>query len=727
MVYDQIRQNLLGQILPIKPTTLNLLVNDICNSRCQMCLIWKNKREKEFTPDELSTILQNRLFEDVKYVGVSGGEPTLRKDLPELFRVICTSLPSIKSTGIITNGILEKKIKNIVISCSNICNSYNVSFNIMVSLDGLGKIHDKVRGKNNNYNSALSLLKYFNNSTNIDTSFGCTITIDNYDSMEEFLDFVIEEKLYGRFRIAEFINRLYNTNQKEIIRSFDDKALYYLGLFFYRLEYGYENNEIFKKTYRNIRTMLTESSNRTIGCPYQTNSVVLSSRGDLLYCSPKSNLLENVIDNDAYKVYKSNISHRKEIIKNECKNCIHDYHEPITLKESFSKYYSIYKNKKFDCRSLYKMAQKVQYNPKSIDVDKINSNSVLIIGWYGTETAGDKAILWSIINDFKNRYSAPKQIYISSLYPFITNWTIKELNLLNIEIVETYSDKFIELSQSVDEIVVGGGPLMDIEALNHILYSFIQGSKHNAIKSIYGCGIGPLYSAVYEKVVSEIIRLSDFVFLRDSNSTNLCRSRYGRKDVKLIGDPAEGFVKHFAKNLMSNNHTVSKQTITCYLRQWSKEYATGIKDDEYLKIKNNFEIELAKLIQHTSTKLQADVSLIPMHSFHVGGDDRVFNRKMFKSLKNKMNYQINYYKYPANPHDILNSMIRSKINICMRYHSVLFADVLGLPYMAIDYTNGGKIKSYLKDKNRLDTMISLKDIASGKWINSVNKIIDQYI
>jgi polysaccharide pyruvyl transferase WcaK-like protein len=47
-------------------------------------------------------------------------------------------------------------------------------------------------------------------------------------------------------------------------------------------------------------------------------------------------------------------------------------------------------------------------------------------------------------------------------------------------------------------------------------------------------------------------------------------------------------------------------------------------------------------------------------------------------------------------------MKKSKLNICMRFHSVLFAHTLNTDFIAIDYTMGGKIHAFLKDNNVLE-------------------------
>ena len=60
-----------------KPKVIQFPVIDICNSRCQMCKIWENKKSDDITPDALRAGLRNPLYSEVTGVGLNGGEPTL--------------------------------------------------------------------------------------------------------------------------------------------------------------------------------------------------------------------------------------------------------------------------------------------------------------------------------------------------------------------------------------------------------------------------------------------------------------------------------------------------------------------------------------------------------------------------------------------------------------------------------------------------------------------------
>lgn len=722
----------LHEFLPLKPETINLLVNDVCNSRCQMCLIWQNKKDKELTPNELSDILSDNLFDKIKYIGVSGGEPTLRSDLPEIYKAICLKSPNIKSTGIITNGIIHDVVKKRILESAAICKDHGISFNVMVSLDGIEEVHDVVRGRNNNFESAVSLLKFFHEETDIPTSFGCTITTSNALYVDELLDYAKSEGLYGRFRIAEYIERLYNSNQTEFIRSFDEKTSYHLGLFFFRAEHGFEPAPSIRKTYKNIRGMLVENKPRLIGCPYQSKAVVLTANGELLYCSPKSPSLGSTLNHPAKELYFSNLFKRKEIKEKNCSTCIHDYHVPVTAIEAITSYFEIKKRKhKYACQRLINLASKASKKQKKIEYPSLlSSQDVLVVGWYGTETAGDKAILWAIIDNLRSRRNPPKNIYLSSLYPFVSQWTLKEMSLSGISIIETYSREFEEVCDKVDEVVMGGGPLMDIAALNHILYAFIQAAKNNAIARVEGCGIGPLENPLYVDVVSKIFGLSDHITLRDRASTDRSLQDFSVGRATTTTDPATDYVR-FVRNsdLLEKSTSILGDTknISCFLREWSLEYKGDLSQAEFNTVKLQFEKQLAKLVLTMSEKEKLKIHLLPMHTFHVGGDDRVFNRRFAKQIsflakENQTKTDIAFARVPVSPIEILQSMYHSQLNLCMRFHSVLFAENLGVPYLAIDYTNGGKIRAFLESKNKLNKLISLQDVASGAWRDKLKGI-----
>jgi polysaccharide pyruvyl transferase WcaK-like protein len=479
--------------------------------------------------------------------------------------------------------------------------------------------------------------------------------------------------------------------------------------------------------------MLSEGMPRQTGCPYQTNGVVITSKAEMLYCSPKSPILGNVLKEPPSQIYFSNLWRRRKLIKNDCGNCIHDYHVSPTFIEKVSFYIkSAVRRSKYNLASLVRQATLLRGSRVNIkNISKLESRVVLIVGWYGTETAGDKAILWSIINRLKSRNLKPTRIYLASLEPFICKWTIKEMHLGDVLVVKTYTQDFEKACVDADEIIVGGGPLMDIEALNHILYAFIQGIRHGAVNRIEGCGIGPLSIDRYAQAVRQILRLSHHTTLRDAMSVMRCRDEFTIPNVQEAPDPATDFVKFYAADKIrssSSNRGFSDNAVSCFLREWTYEYSGRIDHNQFLEIKSSFESELAKLTLYVFRAISAHcIQLLPMHSFYTGGDDRIFNRYMEsrikKDSKSNQGVDVNVANMPMAPSEILESMSNSSFNICMRFHSVLFAENLGVPYVAIDYTMGGKIKAFLEGRNQLYRLISVKDVAHGSWSDKIDNIL----
>lgn len=118
------------------PLQATLIVTSKCNSRCIMCDIWKNKTQSEMDPDEYL-----KLPSSLKRIGISGGEPYLRDDLPEIVKVCKGKNPNAQ-IFIYTNGLLPDRIEKI----SPKIVEYDRNIGIAVSLDGFSETHERIRG-----------------------------------------------------------------------------------------------------------------------------------------------------------------------------------------------------------------------------------------------------------------------------------------------------------------------------------------------------------------------------------------------------------------------------------------------------------------------------------------------------------------------------------------------------------------------------------------------------
>lgn len=698
-----LRRRWLSNRLPSKPTTVNLLVNDICNSRCVMCNIWQQKRDTELTPEQLGLVLADGLYSEVKYVGVSGGEPTLRRDLPEVYAAICDSLPKLKGIGIITNAIRDRDVIERVEASADACARRGVEFNVMVSLDGVGSVHDQVRGKPGNFDSAIRVIEDLKGRLNLPLSVGCTITKTNLWHADDLLEYCKKNDIYARFRVGEFIQRLYNFGQTSYIRGFDDDESYHLAMFFTQLEREYETRDAVRRTYRSIAGMLLGQPRRT-ACPYQASAVVLDCRGDMQYCAPKSDKIGNALAKSSGRIYRSKIAERKRVRDNDCSTCIHDYHAPATAREYAGGLIEKYARRAMTIRNAIRLSNRLPIGSGHSEV--VGPRRILITGWYGTETVGDKAILGGIVSDYKARYP-DAEFAVTSLYPFVTERTLSELGI-KAAVVPVYSPQFIKACASYDEVVMGGGPLMDIGELGVILAAFTIAASKGRRRTVYGCGVGPLNGVFCIDAVRRILNLADTITLRDHASVAYAKELTRRQDIRCIGDPAGGFVRAREQALPRPDN---RPLLACFLRQWPAGYRGDRTVREYEQLRDRFEQQLGEQIRHACTTLGLRPALYSMHTFFEGCDDRRFNRAFADRHLAGLDPIIEHR--PSTVDSTIQAMRSATACLAMRFHSVLFAHTLGAKYLAIDYTLGGKISGFLNDHGAAHNMLSLPVIADG--------------
>ncbi|NNC84633.1 MAG: polysaccharide pyruvyl transferase family protein, partial [Bacteroidia bacterium] len=138
---------------------------------------------------------------------------------------------------------------------------------------------------------------------------------------------------------------------------------------------------------------------------------------------------------------------------------------------------------------------------------------ITIIGWYGTETIGDRAILAGILQSLKNSYS-DIEIKLGSLFPFFSERTLSEdaelyteFTGMNIPIELFNSKKINELDDALkdsDLLIMGGGPLMHIHPLFMVEYAFKKAKKLGKQTVVMGCGVGPLFKKIHQKSLFNI-------------------------------------------------------------------------------------------------------------------------------------------------------------------------------------------------------------------------------
>ncbi len=161
----------------LKPRWLWIGATDMCNSRCEYCNIHlKKPTVNPLSPDEFRQILQDPLFKDVTYLLNSGGEPTVRRDLLDVLLAEHEAQPN-ATIQLSTNGLLPDK----AIQIAEEMIQRKIKFEVGISLDGIGKEHDAIRGVEGNFEKVDYLVKKLL-EMKVTVSLGSTLTIKNIEN-----------------------------------------------------------------------------------------------------------------------------------------------------------------------------------------------------------------------------------------------------------------------------------------------------------------------------------------------------------------------------------------------------------------------------------------------------------------------------------------------------------------------------------------------------------------
>ena len=327
------------------PTVIQFPINNICNSRCQMCDIWQQKKGYEISPSELRSVLTNPLFRKVKNIGINGGEPTLRKDFSEVVKTIVECLPKLSGISLITNGIQDSRIISSIDSFAQICYENNIQSDVMVSIDGYGDIHDKVRGRIGNFLKSTNVVNYLINNTHINTKrIGCTIVSDNAMHLERLFLWALDKGIYIKFRLGIPHNRLYSNDERNAFKI-SDKKIFHIANFLDYIRLNYEQDSNQQEFYLSLRNQLVYGSKRAAGCSWKNTGVTLLSDGGFAYCAVESPTLGNTISECSSKMYWENSNILKDIVRNKCDSCMHDYVGLGTRRQFFKHYFRKIKKK----------------------------------------------------------------------------------------------------------------------------------------------------------------------------------------------------------------------------------------------------------------------------------------------------------------------------------------------------------------------------------------------
>jgi polysaccharide pyruvyl transferase WcaK-like protein len=325
---------------------------------------------------------------------------------------------------------------------------------------------------------------------------------------------------------------------------------------------------------------------------------------------------------------------------------------------------------------------------------------ITIIGWYGTETIGDRAILAGLISLFREAIG-DFEIKLGSIYPFFTERTLYEdmdflcrcakKQRLHISLFDSRDVK--ELDNAIgycDMLVMGGGPLMGMACMFMVEYAFAKAKKLHKKTMVLGCGVGPMRKRIYERSLVHIVRKADVTVFRDDTSLREYNRIAGRQgNGKALIDPAVFAAVCFKEINTSKPDDSIADTIAVSVREFPDAYKINksIQSQDINRLVITF---IKNLLSHNKP-----VHLVPMHYFGVGYDDRVFMNMARNTIGSGA---VSVQNKPLTLYETMKKFADASLCVGMRFHSVVLQTLLNGNNIILDYTDPktGKIGNFIR-------------------------------
>lgn len=183
-----------------------------CNSRCQMCNIWKH-------PSNPSDEIQPRHLESIptglRFANITGGEPFVRDDVEEFVEVLGRKA---KRLVISTNGYFTEKIVTLAKRYPWV--------GIRISIEGLPSANDELRGLKDGFDHGLRTLLELHRLGLKDIGFGITVSDRNVFDMLQLYELAKAMNLefataavHNTYYFHKFDNKI--TKVEELNKEFD--------------------------------------------------------------------------------------------------------------------------------------------------------------------------------------------------------------------------------------------------------------------------------------------------------------------------------------------------------------------------------------------------------------------------------------------------------------------------------------------------------------------------
>ncbi len=181
----------------LRPKQLNTVVffiTSACNEKCRHCFYWEELNQRgDLTFAQIQRISQT--MPSISDLWLSGGEPFMRKDLPEILELFYRN-NRVRWVNLPTNGLFRDRTHRWLDRV--LTHSTDLHIDLNVSLDGFDTTHEKIRGVPGCYRKTIELIRSLpplveKYRRQLRVNLNTCVNADNADELVDFMDWAFRE------------------------------------------------------------------------------------------------------------------------------------------------------------------------------------------------------------------------------------------------------------------------------------------------------------------------------------------------------------------------------------------------------------------------------------------------------------------------------------------------------------------------------------------------------
>ncbi|MCA2211326.1 radical SAM protein [Jidongwangia harbinensis] len=279
-------------------------VTYLCNANCDMCALGDLNQRDQLSDDHLAEIFGHpSVAGTLRAINFTGGEPTLRKDLPQLVARLVDCCPRLESFSLNSNGMLRPsfaRIRGVI----DVARDRGKKLYLFISLDGVGDLHDEIRGVPGAFARTVATIDAIRAldrpSTELSLGVSATATWKNIDHLDDVLRFAVDRDIAVSFTFPMQTD-VYMNNADRVERfSADREMVDRFIAFLDTLEPHAGRISPPLSFYRSLQATL-RGERRSAPCIFQRGGFFLEPNGDVRPCWRSSDLLFGSLTEESFE------------------------------------------------------------------------------------------------------------------------------------------------------------------------------------------------------------------------------------------------------------------------------------------------------------------------------------------------------------------------------------------------------------------------------------------